>query len=172
MAGLNLLSTPRLQLEPLEPRHAEVLFAGLQNEKLYDWIEDRPPESLAFLRQRYEGLALRRSPDGREIWLNWAIRHYGGGYAGYVQATVNGREAHIAYVVFADSWGQGIGRETVATIINELSRNYGVSGLAANVDRRNLRSVRLLEALGFRQHSSSEAASHELLYRRSLVSIL
>ncbi len=153
------------------PRHAEVLFAGLQNERLYDWIEDRPPDNLAGLRQRYERLAMHQSPDGREIWLNWAIRLASSGdYAGYVQATVSGSEALVAYVVFASTWGLGIGREAVSAMIDELSSEYGVCDLVATVDRRNLRSVKLLVALGFRQHGSSEAAGCELQYHRRLAS--
>lgn len=104
------LVTPRLRLEPIEPRHAGALFEGLQSEHLYEFIAASPPASVDALRERYERLALRRSPDGTERWLNWAIfclpeqR-----YIGYVQATVpTSGEASVAYVVFADSWGGGL----------------------------------------------------------------
>ena len=145
------LRTPRLRLEPLEPRHAAVLFQGLQGEPLYDFIADTPPKSVEALSERYARLASRRSPDGRERWLNWAIfcREIDR-YIGYVQATVAPRGAAlIAYVLFEEHWGQGYAGEAVARMVEHLVAAYHVSELCASVDVRNQRSIALLERLGF-----------------------
>jgi ribosomal-protein-alanine N-acetyltransferase len=150
---LVLLSTSRLRLVPLEPAHADPLFEGLRDDRLYEFIPDRPPESVEGLRARYELLVGRSSPDGAESWLNWAVwAIQDSRYIGYVQATVRGdKTADIAYVLFRDAWANGFGREAVAAMAAHLRDFYGVTSLRAVVDPRNARSVRLLQALGFEQ---------------------
>src|SRR5207249_414216 len=116
------IKTPRLVLEPLEVSHADELYDGLRDERLYEFIDSDPPESRERLRTRYAKLASRRSPDGTEAWLNWAIRECRTDrYVGFVQATVNAsRSALIAYVLFHSAWGNGYGREAVAALIRQL----------------------------------------------------
>src|SRR5881392_2854460 len=88
-----------IKLEPQTAAHAEEMFELLSDPKIYRY-EGKPPSSLESLRERFQRLESRRSPDGREQWLNWVIRLQGGEAAGYVQATVHedGRAA-IAYVL-------------------------------------------------------------------------
>jgi len=150
---MNELRTLRLRLEPLEERHAIVLFEGLRHPDLYEYIDERPPESLAALRERYRGLERRRSPDGLEAWLNWAIRlNATGRYVGYVQATARRDDsAHLAYVLFRDDWGHGFAREAVSAVIDHLARQRGTTRFMATVDARNLRSIAVLEALAFQR---------------------
>jgi hypothetical protein len=78
------LSSMRLTLEPIQGRHSELLFDVLQDTSIYTYIPTEPPTSKAALRARYEWLAQRQSPDGSEVWLNWAIRlrlyRYGAGH--------------------------------------------------------------------------------------------
>jgi ribosomal-protein-alanine N-acetyltransferase len=146
------LQTSRLRLEPLEPRHADPLFHGLQDERLYEMIPDKPPASVAALRERYAQLARRQSPDGSEHWLNWAVwLPAEGRYIGYVQATVKVDQprARVAYVLFSDAWGKGFAREAVRRMMEHLGEAYDVAELRASVDVRNQRSIRLLESLGF-----------------------
>jgi [ribosomal protein S5]-alanine N-acetyltransferase len=145
------LLTRRLRLEPLEPRHAAALFAGLQCAGLYEHIDDVAPATVDALRERYTRLSTRKSPDGTEHWLNWAIwSESEGRYLGYVQATVqaDGGAAMIAYVLFRDAWGRGYAREAVARMIEHLIDAYHSPEVCARVDTRNARSIALLEALG------------------------
>jgi len=137
----------------MAPVHAEALFEGLRDKRLYDFIDDGPPASIESLRERFEKLSTQRSPDGLETWLNWALRTLKDRrYIGYVQATLRNNSAEIAYVIFVDAWGNGYGREAVAAMVNELGAHYAVTAFRAHVDARNRRSVGLLEALGFRMH--------------------
>ena len=169
------LRTPRLRLEPIEPRHAAILFQGLQGERLYEFIADTPPKSVEALSERYARLASRRSPDGRERWLNWAIFcQETERYIGYVQATIAPRGAAlIAYVLFEEHWGHGYAGEAVARMIEHLVAAYHVSELCASVDVRNQRSIALLDRLGFERVAVRKdaeiirgAPSDEAEYRR------
>ncbi len=70
--------------------HAEALYPLLQDERLYTYIPQEPPLSVEALAARYQRLATRRSPDGRQVWLNWAARlHARQEYVGMFQATID-----------------------------------------------------------------------------------
>jgi RimJ/RimL family protein N-acetyltransferase len=171
------LSTARLRLEPLEPRHADGLFEGLQHPAIYAFIADAPPASIDALRDRYARLARRVSPDGAEEWLNWALRGVEEErLLGYVQATLPEEgDASIAYVLVPEAWGRGYAREAVAAMMDHLGAAYGRAAVRATVDTRNARSVALLEALGFERVRVREGAewiggvsTDEAEYRRRL----
>lgn len=150
--------------------HAEAMFAGLRDETLYQWTDDKPPESLAWLRARYARLEQRRSPDGNEVWLNWVIAEMPVDVCcGYVQATVTGANAAIAYMLFRSTGGKGLAREAVGLMIAELQAVYGVTGLHAVADSRNEPSLRLLAAVGFTPSGDDgKRSDHDLTFHRQL----
>lgn len=145
-----LLQTPRLSLEPLNAWHGEPLFTGgLKDPQLYTFMAKEPPLAVAELSRRFERLESRRSPDGSELWLNWAVRLTTGGYVGLVEATVTADAvASIAYFVFTPHQRQGYAREAVTGMLGHLAE-AGVISARATVDTRNQASIALLEALGF-----------------------
>jgi RimJ/RimL family protein N-acetyltransferase len=154
------LVSPRLHLEPLEARHADLLFDLLGDETIYTFVPGDPPASLDALRARYERLAVRRSPDAREIWLNWAVRlGETGPYVGTVQATVrDDATALLAYELGVAYRGAGYATEACRAVLDELVAAYGIAHVRAFVDTRNERSVRLLERLGFAREALVEHA--------------
>ncbi|MEH2239006.1 GNAT family N-acetyltransferase [Nostoc sp.] len=165
----------RLCLEPLEPDHAELLFDGLQSTSIYDFIEDMPPESVESLRDRYMVLARRQSPDGTEIWLNWAVYSLiEKCYVGYIQATITGdNSAILGYVFFPNFWGKGYAREAVNCMINFLVKTYQNIYFCAYVDVGNHRSIALLHNLGFVRstffqniQSNQDEFNYEVEYRK------
>ena len=151
-----------MTLEPQTAAHAEEMFALLSDPKIYRY-EGEPPASVESLRERFQRLESRRSPDGREQWLNWVIRLPGGEAAGYVQATLreDGRAA-IAYVLGSKYWDRGIGREAVAAMLELLHEQHGVREFTAVLKRANGRSRLLLEHLGF-SPAASAAADEDLM---------
>ena len=146
---MNAIVTERLTLEPQVAAHAEEMFRVLGDPAIYEH-ENEPPPSVEWLRERYRKLESRRSPDGREGWLNWVLRLSSAEPIGYVQATVHedGR-ALIAYELASPYWGRGLAQEAVRAMIAELARSHGVDRLAAVLKASNGRSQRLLERLGF-----------------------
>ncbi len=73
LADDSVLETERLRLEPLLPEHAAHLFPVLADPRLYTYIPEEPMADQAALRQRYQRLATRHSPQGDELWLKHAI---------------------------------------------------------------------------------------------------
>lgn len=149
LLAVNTLAAGELTLEPQVAAHADEMFAVLADPAIYAF-ENAPPSSAEWLRERFRKLESRRSPDGRELWLNWVVRTRDEGLAGYVQATVQADgSAAIAYELASRFWGRGFGRQAVAAMIAELATRHGVRRLFAVAVRENARSLGLLERLGF-----------------------
>lgn len=144
------ITQARLALEPLCAAHADEMFEPLSNPAHYTFIPQEPPASLKILRERYERLESRRSPNGRELWLNWAIRLATGEAAGLVQATgFPDGKASIAYELFAAFQGKGFATDAVRAALSHLRDDAGLIEARALADTRNVKSIALLERLGF-----------------------
>jgi len=137
---MRVVATTTLTLEPQTVAHAEEMFAVLNDPAIYEY-ENAPPQSLAWLRDRFSKLESRRSPDGKEQWLNWVIRLPTSELIGYVQATVRrDGSAAIAYVLSSAYWGRSLAYQAVQAMISELVEHYKVRRLFAVFKSRNLRS--------------------------------
>jgi RimJ/RimL family protein N-acetyltransferase len=138
-------------LEPLVVSHAQTLYPLLQDARLYTYIPEDPPASVEALATRYRRLEARRSPDGQEIWLNWAARLTAtNDYVGTFQATTEPDQiALLAYMVFPQWQGRGYAREGCTEVLEYLAREHGVRLVVAEIDTRNRASFRLVESLGF-----------------------
>ena len=155
------LKTERLILEPLEKRHAAMLFETLSDPAIYTFIPFDPPKSVEALTERYGKLEVGRSADGSEIWLNFVLRKLEGNiYLGTVQATVTGKRAYVAYELGPKHWGQGYASEAVRGLIGHLFTVYDVEVIRAETDTRNDRSAALLKRLGFVKIEKKENADH------------
>ncbi|TMH37929.1 MAG: DUF4386 family protein [Betaproteobacteria bacterium] len=70
--------------------------------------------------------------------------------------------AAIAYEMSSAYWGRGLARKAVQVIISELVGRYRVRSLPSVLKRENLRSMRLLERLGFSLASPEQHAKHRV----------
>jgi [ribosomal protein S5]-alanine N-acetyltransferase len=156
------LETERLFLEPILPAHAPVMYKRMQEEQLYRFIPQDPPDTPRALEDRYDFLSARRSPDGREAWLNWAVRERSSGeYAGTLEATVYDKgTAIIAYMVFVPYQRRGIAAEACGRLLQHLFEDYRVGMVAAEIDTRNIASIALVENLGFERVGFQKDADH------------
>ena len=159
---MKALAVAGLLLEPLTVAHAEAMFELLSDPELYRYLDDPPPPDLEHVRQQYARLERRASPDGKQAWLNWVLREPGHAPIGYVQATVLGNgSAWVAYLLGSRHWGHGHASKATAAMLEHLESEHGVTRQLAIVEVDNLRSIRLLERLGFRAATAAELAKHE-----------
>jgi [ribosomal protein S5]-alanine N-acetyltransferase len=147
---MNTLHTPRLLLEPQTAAHAPEMYTLLCDPAIYQH-ENAPPPSEPWLAQRYARLESRRSPDGREQWLNWVVRQRSDDrLIGYVQATAQADGmALVAYEFASAHWGQGLAGEAVRAMLVDLAAEARVTRALAQLKRSNTRSMALLRRLGF-----------------------
>ena len=162
MVHMRTIEAARITLEPQTVAHADEMFAVLSDPAIYTY-ENEPPQSVEWLRNRFEKLESRRSGDGTELWLNWVVRLESNGLIGYVQATVlPSGKALVAYEFSSAYWGRGLAREAAEALIGELIDGYHVTQLTAIAKSANVRSLRLLERLGFALVAPEESAEYRL----------
>ena len=159
---MDTLHVDELVLEPLVAGHAEAMFEVLADPDLYTYLDYPPPPSVAHLRRVYADLERRASPDGAELWLNWVMVPQGLGPVGFVQATVSGADAWVAYVLSREHRGRGYALRATRAVMEHLRSTCLVTRFFASVEVENARSVHLLLRLGFRVASEAEAEVHEL----------
>jgi [ribosomal protein S5]-alanine N-acetyltransferase len=151
------LRTARLTLEPLRPEHAQAMFEGFADQRIYTWIDVPPPASVDDLRDRFARIAQPYAPTG-ELWLNWPVRvDEAAEYAGLVEATMRpDRVVYLAYFVFTRFSRQGIAKEACTSVIDHLFRAYDAVEIRAEMDYRNIPSRCLVESLGFRRRTHNK----------------
>lgn len=108
MSGTEPIISDRLMLTPLDAADAAEMVAVLSDRDLYTFMGGEPPtlDQLQELYRRQSAGSLR----GDETWHNWVIR-LDGSAIGYVQATVMGGVADLAWVVGSPWQGLGYGTE-------------------------------------------------------------
>jgi ribosomal-protein-alanine N-acetyltransferase len=146
------LRTAGLLLEPVQARHAALLYDGMREPALYEWISMPPPEDLESLATRWGRLAERaRRPPGEVVWLAWAVQRVAdGAWIGEldVELTPAGVATNVGYFFFPAYWGRGHASEAVAALCDHLA-GHGVGEQVAAVTRGNEASCRVLERAGF-----------------------
>ncbi len=160
---MQTLTAAGLVLEPLTVAHAPEMFEVLCDPLTYRYLDHPPSPSVDHLRAVYKQLETRKSPDGRQLWLNWVVRVPGQPPMGYVQATVvSPGRAWVAYLLASKHWGHGHAYTAMLAMLDDLGKSCGVTRYMATVEVGNQRSIRLLERLGFHGASAQEAVGHEL----------
>ena len=156
---MNVLKTARLRIEPLKATHAPLVHPCLQDSAIYTYIPEDPP-SLEELQRKYTFLEDGRSPDGEELWLNWVAFLKGSMTpVGTFQATLpKNIPGSFAYIIFPAFWRQGYARETATCVISYLFQTFDNPSLLAEIDTRNLGSIRLVESLGLERISTHRDA--------------
>lgn len=150
------ISTVRLELEPLRGAHAEELYPVLTDTRLYEYTRETPPASMEALRARYAFLEARRSPEGTELWLNWALREITTGTPiGYVQATVTSDHADLAWVVGTSWQRRGFATEATRALMERL-RTAGVTTVRARIHPMHTASQGVAEKVGLSRTTETE----------------
>jgi RimJ/RimL family protein N-acetyltransferase len=159
------LETPRLSLEPLEPRHATEMVPILAAPELYTFTGGEPPTDDA-LQARYQRQSVGQSPIGDAGWLNWVIRlKETGAVIGYVQATLtvddDGFVADIAWLVTPLEQNQGFATESSRRMLAWLF-DHRVTRIRAFIHPDHNASARIAQRLGLTP--TSVVVDDELLW--------
>jgi RimJ/RimL family protein N-acetyltransferase len=137
----------RVVLVPLSGDDADDL-AGLLDDRVIRGFLG--VAELTGLRRRFASWESRSAPHGGEWWLNWVVRARDDRRAlGWVQATVAGSVATVAWSLLPAERGRGAASDAVRTMIAWLRATLGVEEITAAIDPANTASERVARAAGF-----------------------
>jgi RimJ/RimL family protein N-acetyltransferase len=142
----DVLTTDRLVLARLRVSDARAMQAVLAEPALYRFTGGSPP-SLEELEQRYR--AQIAGPDAPDVsWHNWIVRlRAEGSAAGFVQATVTGDTADVAWLIGVSWQRRGIAVEAAFAVCDWLSTR-GVRRLTAHIHPDHVASAKVARRLG------------------------
>ncbi len=122
------------------------MVSVLSSDDLYQFTGGSAP-SLAQLSDRYRD-QVEGSGDPGAVWLNWIVRIQPDGQAtGFVQATVTGALADLAWVIGIEWQGQGHATEA-ATAMRTWLADQGVTRFTAHIHPAHRASEGVASAVG------------------------
>ncbi len=145
--------TERLSIEPLQHGDADELFAALDHPDVGTYLGGPQMTTIEALRERIGHLVVGGPPDRPdERWWNWVVRLTATDEViGRLEATTYGEHGEwgeVAYVFDPRRWSHGYALESAGWMIDHL-RAEGTGDLWAAIHPDNIRSIRLIERLGF-----------------------
>ena len=143
----DIVSTERLTIEWLAPRHAPQLFDALNDELVGRFLDGPDVTTLEALEQKIIRVTSEAPPERNEEWRNFAVL-LNGRVIGRLEATLHHSVAEVAYVFGPAWWGHGYATEATAWLLRYI-REAGMSEAWATIAPANTASDRLLARLGF-----------------------
>lgn len=143
---LSPITTDRLVLRPLRVSDADEMATVLADQSLYEFTGGRPL-TVGELANRYQLQTAGPGTPG-EAWCNWIIRVGTRERAvGFVQATVVGDLADLAWVLGALDHGRGFATEAVMAVRDWLAENE-VRHIEAHIHPRHEASQAVAQRIG------------------------
>jgi Acetyltransferases, including N-acetylases of ribosomal proteins len=137
------IRTKRIVLRPAKPEDCEALHAiFVQSEAMRYW--SRPPhQSIEETRDWLAGMIAIPPGEGEDF----VIEHDGAviGKAGFY------RFPDVGFILDPAAWGRGYAHEALSAVVARGFEMHRLAFATADVDPRNIRSLRLLERMGFRE---------------------
>jgi len=157
VTDLPILASERLVLRPVRLSDAEALFAVLSDVDLMTWWSSGPHRTVEETRAYLE-------PAAAGEWRSWAITRTGEDIAlGWVNAHLRRENvSEIGYILNRSAWGQGIAREAIGLVLDQLFVVEGQRRVFADTDPDNRFSIGLLTKMGFQLegHLRAEWETH------------
>ncbi|HUR08053.1 MAG TPA: GNAT family N-acetyltransferase [Nonomuraea sp.] len=139
---MDIIEGPRLVLLPLRVEHAEEMAVVLSDPALHVFIGGTPATA-SELRARYERLVA-----GPPAWRNWVIRlREDDSLVGYVQATIHGRSAEIAWVVGTPWQGRGLAGEAAKALVGWIA-DQEIDTIVAHIHPEHAASAAVAASVG------------------------
>jgi RimJ/RimL family protein N-acetyltransferase len=150
--------TARLALLPLRVEYSETMAKVLADPELYAFTGGEPPTTAA-LAERYRRQVAGPGRPG-ESWLNWLISTTADDeLIGYVQATVIGAEAEIAWVLGTPWQGRGYAKEAAIGLVAWLDA-HGARRIVAHVHPEHSASAAVAAAAGLSNTAQLDDGEH------------
>lgn len=140
------IETARMVLRPLHVGDADEMATVLADSSLYEFTGGEPP-TVSELANRYRQQTAGPGTPG-EHWCNWIMCVGDQGRAvGFVQATVVGDMADLAWVLGAPDQGHGFATEAVMAVRDWLAE-HTVRRVEAHIHPRHVASQAVAQRIG------------------------
>jgi RimJ/RimL family protein N-acetyltransferase len=135
--------TPRLRLRPARADDLEAMHAIMSDARAMRYWSTPPHSELEQTREWLASM-IAIPPGAGEDFI---VEHDGAliGKAGLY------RFPEIGFIFHPVHWRRGFAREALAAVLHRAFAMHRLSAVTADVDPRNIGSLRLLEGLGFRE---------------------
>jgi RimJ/RimL family protein N-acetyltransferase len=142
------LRTQRLLLRRARPSDLDALHAILSDEEAMRFWSTAPHRSIESTQEWLRAM-IESTPEESEDF----ILEYEGSVVGKVGFF---RLPEIGFILRRDLWGKGLVSEAAAAVVEHVFQTRDVDDLKADVDPRNVASLRVLERLGFVETGRAE----------------
>lgn len=144
------LRTPRLTLRRARASDIDALHLIFADEETVRFWSTGPHRTLDVTREWLDAM-IASPPETSEDFI---IEHAGEtvGKVGFF------RLPEIGFILRRDLWGRGLVTEAARAVIEHVFQTRDVGELQADVDPKNIGSIRVLERLGFVETSRAERA--------------
>jgi RimJ/RimL family protein N-acetyltransferase len=153
------LTTPRLDLEPLNATHAESLVEPFVDARLWTYLPQLRPAGREAVRERFRRWLAPPPPEMPEAlaFENWVgFERATRAIVGTFQATiVRDGSATIGYIVFPDHQRRGYAVEAMTAVCAHLRAAHAIRRVVADMDRRNEASAAVAQRLGMVEASAA-----------------
>jgi ribosomal-protein-alanine N-acetyltransferase len=144
------LETERLLLIEFVKSDAAELFKIRSDERVLKYLDRDPHKTVEESELMIEGII--KSFINKE-GINWIIRKKSTlniiGYTGYWRMRKEDVRAEIGYAMKPEYWGNGFMQEALNKVIDFGINEFCIHSIEANVNPKNLSSIKLLEKVGF-----------------------
>ena len=145
---MDRIVTERLVLRRARPEDLEAMHAVLSHPLAMRYWSSLPHASIA---ETGEWLGKMMASDPRRsedfvIELDGRVVGKAGAY----------RLPEIGYILHPDHWGRGHATEALTAVIGQIFERHSIPAITADIDPRNLPSIRLLTRLGFTETGRAE----------------
>lgn len=154
------IKTERLVLRPLRVSDAAEMASVLADSSLYEFTGGQPP-TMSELVNRYRQQTARPATAG-EHWYNWIIRLRSRERSvGFVQATIVGDVADLAWVIGVDHQGHGFATEAANGVCGWLVE-HKVRRIEARIHPRHLASQAVAQRIGMLRSGECDGDDEEI----------
>lgn len=142
------IRTERLLLRPARADDLEPLHAILSDARAMAYWSSPPHEQIDHTRDWLASMIAIQPSEGEDF-----IVELDGQLIGKAGLW---RFPEIGFLFHPHYWGQGFAREALGAVIERAFTVHGLARIEADVDPRNLRSLSLVDRLGFRETGRKE----------------
>lgn len=146
------LTTSRLILRPVEPRDQQKVFEGYSHPQIIQYF-DITYSSFEATDKQMEWYRSNRENGLGYAWVISSEQFMFMGIFSIYRIDKENNRCELGYWLFPEYWGKGYASESLAAILNFVSKELKLHRIAAEIEPENTDSKKLLEGLGFEREA-------------------